>query len=392
MPDLPAFYDPASPNEQAPPLPSAPLQELSPEAVLQPPLSRRGTGPGLILLLPENIERTRRKDKPLDPEPIQKWAEEGFAVVGITAPATAIQAITDAVEALKKHDKVDTKDKIGIIIYDSPQPALTYRLAPEIACIATFTEPFPSQSHIPTYFHTSNTPEDYAKTNNVTVSTYPNTQKHFILPGSATYKPPAASIAHSRNLVFLKKHVGGPVFDIEAIWEEHTYWEFERRSVAQTMATMVAEPYVNNVPTMTGGMGRAALTNFYRDHFIFCNPPDTALEPVSRTIGPDRVVDEFIFSCTHTLHIPWLVPNIPPTNVKLAIPMLGVINFRGDRLYHEHIWWDQGTVLRQLGLLPTHVPGPEGKMLRLPVAGAECARLLADETDGKSNEMIERAD
>lgn len=239
MPDLPAFYDPASPNEQAPPLPSVPLQELSPEAVLQPPLSRRGTGPGLILLLPENIERTKRKDKPLDPEPIQKWAEEGFAVVGITAPSTAIQVITDAVEALKKHDKVDTKDKIGIIIYDSPQHALTSRLPPEIACIATFTEPFPSQSHIPTYFHTCNTPEDYAKTNNVTVSTYPNTQIHFILPNSATYDPPAASIAHSRNLVFLKKHIGGPVFDIEAIWEDHTYWEFERRSVAQTMATMV---------------------------------------------------------------------------------------------------------------------------------------------------------
>lgn len=244
MPDLPAFYDPASPNEQAPPLPSAPLQELSPEAVFQPPLSRRGTGPGLVLLLPENIERTKRKDKPLDPEPIQKWAEEGFAVVGITAPSTAIQAITDAVEALKKHDKVDTKDKIGIIIYDSPQHALTSRLPPEIACMATFTEPFPSQSHIPTYFHTSNTPKDYAKTNNVTVSTYPKTQKHFILPGSATYDPPAASIAHSRNLVFLKKHIGGPVFDIEAIWEDHTYWEFERRSVAQTMATMVVRALV----------------------------------------------------------------------------------------------------------------------------------------------------
>jgi carboxymethylenebutenolidase len=70
--------------------------------------------------------------------------------------------------------------------------------------------------------------------------------------------------------------------------------------------------------------------------------------------------------------------------------MLGVINIRGDRLYHEHIWWDQGTALRQAGLLPTHLPGPQGQLLRLPVAGAECARLLADETDGRSNEMIDR--
>lgn len=100
--------------------------------------------------------------------------------------------------------------------------------------------------------------------------------------------------------------------------------------------------------------------------------------------------DEFIFSCTHTSHIPWLLPGIPPTQKKLTIPMLGVINFRGDRLYHEHIWWDQGTALRQAGVLPTHLPGPQG-MVRLPVAGADCARLLADEADGRSNEMIERA-
>ncbi|OAA41790.1 hypothetical protein NOR_05298 [Metarhizium rileyi] len=388
-PRQPTFFDPNSPDEQASPLPSAPLLQLSAQSVLQPPLSRRGTGPGLILLLPGQIEPSKREKKPLDPEPVQKWAEEGFAVVAITAPTAPIQdVITDAVEALKAHGTVDVKDRIGIISYGLAQEAFHAQLPPEVVCIASFSTPVPAQSHIPAYFHTCSTTEGYSDGGKSTVSAYPNTGPHFVLPSSAHYDAPSAGIAHTRNLVFLKKHLGGPQFDLEAIWEEHAYWEFERRSVAQTMATMVAEPYVNHVPTMTGGMGREALTNFYRDHFIFCNPPDTVLRPLSRTVGPDRVVDEFIFSCTHTTHIPWLLPNIPPTNVELAIPMLGVINIRGDRLYHEHIWWDQGTALRQVGLLPTHVPGPGGNMLRLPVAGSECARLLVDETDGRSNEMI----
>lgn len=128
----------------------------------------------------------------------------------------------------------------------------------------------------------------------------------FVIPGHDDFMPSSAAVAHSRTLGFLKTHVGGPIFDIEAIWEEHTYFEFEKRSVAQTMGTMVQEPYVNHITTMTGGIGRASLTNFYRDHFIFSNPVDTALELVSRTIGIDRVVDEFVFRCTHDKVIDWL--------------------------------------------------------------------------------------
>lgn len=69
---------------------------------------------------------------------------------------------------------------------------------------------------------------------------------------------------------------------------------------------MVAEPYVNHVPTLTGGIGHAKLSDFYRHHFIFNNPADTELEPVSRTVGVDRVVDEFIFKCTHDREVDWL--------------------------------------------------------------------------------------
>jgi hypothetical protein len=104
--------------------------------------------------------------------------------------------------------------------------------------------------------------------------------------------------------------MGGPYFDLEAIWDEHTRYEFADRSVEETMATMVDEPYVNHVPTLTGGIGREKLTRFYRDHFIFSNPDDAALELVSRTVGIDRVVDEFLFNCTHDRVIDWLYDHL----------------------------------------------------------------------------------
>ena len=100
---------------------------------------------------------------------------------------------------------------------------------------------------------------------------------------------------------------------------------------------------------MTGGIGRAALSDFYRDHFIFNNPEDTSLELVSRTVGVDRVIDEFILCFTHDKMIDWLIPGIPPTGKSVRVPFTSIVNVRGDRLYHEHIAWDQASILMQLG-------------------------------------------
>ncbi|KAL6834920.1 hypothetical protein V8C40DRAFT_261596 [Trichoderma camerunense] len=410
-------YDPASPSESAPPLPSAPSSVLGPSSVLQPPLSRRGSGPGIVLVLPSPSTIPPLgpdAERPLDPEPLLKWAEEGFAVVAITLPepemeltgddasaSDVVNLIRDAVDVLQKHESVDTKDKFALVVYEEAVVSELLLDADRlqqhgIAGIVTFSYTAPeTTTSIPLLAHTSTAANPKVNSSdmqksNVTVHSYPETTPHFIFPSAAAYNNAAATLSHTRSLVFLRKHLGGPNFDLEAIWEEHCYWEFEARSVAKTMATMVAEPYVNHIPTMTGGIGREKLTAFYRDHFIFCNPPDTHLKTVSRTIGPDRIIDEFIFCCTHTRQIPFLVPGVPVTNKPLAIPMVGVINIRGDRLYHEHIWWDQGTVLRQLGILPTNLPY-EGGLVKLPVAGVETARLLLDERDGTSNEMIEEA-
>jgi carboxymethylenebutenolidase len=159
--------------------------------------------------------------------------------------------------------------------------------------------------------------------------------------------------------------------DLASLWDMHCRYEFETRDVNATMATMVPQPYVNHVPTMTGGVGHEALKRFYKYHFIGVNPPDFLLTPVSRTVGTSSLVDEFIASFTHTIEIDWLLPGVAPTGRKVEIPMLAVVTFEGNKLASERIYWDQASVLVQVGLLD-----PAG----LPVAGVETARKVLDTT------------
>lgn len=159
--------------------------------------------------------------------------------------------------------------------------------------------------------------------------------------------------------------------DLEALWEAHCRYEFETRDVDATMATMVAAPYVNHIPTMTGGVGQEQLKRFYKYHFIGANPPDTEMIPVSRTVGQDSIVDEMIFRFTHTSAVDWMLPGVPATGRKVEIPLVAIVKFEGDKLAHEHIYWDQASVLVQLGLLD-----PSG----LPVAGVETALKVLDKT------------
>ena len=139
--------------------------------------------------------------------------------------------------------------------------------------------------------------------------------------------------------------------DLVALWEAHCRYEFETRDVDATMATMVADPYVNHIPTMTGGVGHDQLRRFYKYHFIGANPADMALSPISRTVGTDRIVDEMVLSYTHTTEIDWMLPGIPPTGRKVEIPLVAIIHFRDGKLAHEHIYWDQASVLVQIGKL-----------------------------------------
>ncbi len=104
-----------------------------------------------------------------------------------------------------------------------------------------------------------------------------------------------------------------PDYDLVDLWETHLRYEFETRDVDATMETMVAEPYVNHVPTMAGGVGHDQLKRFYKYHFIGENPPDTELVPISRTVGSDQIVDDLLFKFTHTSEIDYLLPGVKPT-------------------------------------------------------------------------------
>src|SRR6516225_5600573 len=164
-------------------------------------------------------------------------------------------------------------------------------------------------------------------------------------------------------------------------WEEHLRTEFKVHSADEALATMVANPRVNQVPVMIGGDGKEELHHFYAEHFLSQIPPDTEMVPVSRTIGQGRLVEEMVFRFTHTIPIDWMLPGIPPTGKHVEVAMLVVVQFDDDKLAHEHLYWDQASVLVQLGLLQ-----PEG----LPVVGAEGARSVLDRSI-PLNRLIGRA-
>jgi carboxymethylenebutenolidase len=157
--------------------------------------------------------------------------------------------------------------------------------------------------------------------------------------------------------------------DLVQLWEAHMKHEFVTRDTEATLETMVDDAYVNHVPTMTGGFGKAALRAFYSRDFIPVMPPDTVTTLVSRTVGENQVVDEMIFSFTHTKEMPWMLAGIPPTNRHVEVALVAIVKFRGDKLVHEHIYWDQASVLKQLGLLSDPA---------LPAFGAESARKVLD--------------
>jgi len=165
------------------------------------------------------------------------------------------------------------------------------------------------------------------------------------------------------------------------LWEEHMRHEFATHDTEETLATMVDDAYVNHIPVLTGGVGKDALREFYSKRFIPQMPPDTEVIPVSRTIGTDQLVDEMIFKFTHTVRMDWMLPGVAPTGKRVEIPLVAIVRFRDNKLAHEHIYWDQASLLVQLGLLDQNT---------LPVAGIESARKVLDNSL-PSNALMQRA-
>src|SRR5437763_3584062 len=165
------------------------------------------------------------------------------------------------------------------------------------------------------------------------------------------------------------------------LWDEHVQYEFSTRNTDDTLATMVEDAYVNHIPVLTGGVGKNELREFYSERFIPQMPPDTEMTAVSRTIGEDQLVDEMVFKFTHTIAMDWMLPGIPPTGKRVEVPLVAIVRFRGGKLAHEHIYWDQASVLVQLGLLDAD---------KFPITGVESARKAVDKSL-PSNALIGRA-
>jgi carboxymethylenebutenolidase len=149
----------------------------------------------------------------------------------------------------------------------------------------------------------------------------------------------------------------------------HTAAEFETRRPEDAMATMVAEPTVVLLPTLAGGTGREQVAEFYAHHFIFNMPPDMELLPVSRIVGADHIVEESVLRFTHTVELRWMLPGVAPTGRRVELAVCSVVRMDGDKVAHEHIYWDQASVLAQLGLLDAE---------RLPAVGRDAARKMLD--------------
>jgi carboxymethylenebutenolidase len=352
-----------------------------------------GSGPGLVLF--HDIADDDRDLRELG----NLWAEEGYVVLCPEA-FTHFRGATDIVVAVKAlRARGECTGKVGAlgfehggklaylaaaeagvdcaIAYNGLGVDFALNLAPRIACplVMHFAEKDPQ---IPPAA-AIRIKQAFAGRSDTAVHIYPGVAPGFERKTGADYDKAAAGLAHSRSIALLRKAMG-PHYDLEALWEKHTTYEFVARDVAATMQTMVAEPSVNHIPVMTGGVGGYQLARFYAHHFIPKCPADFRLVPISRTVGADRLVDEMLVCFTHDIEIDWMLPGVPPTGKYVEVPTVAIVNFRGDKLCHEHIYWDQASVLVQIGLID-----PKG----LPAAGVVTAKKLLDET-APSNTLMKR--
>ncbi|HSK62665.1 MAG TPA: dienelactone hydrolase family protein, partial [Pyrinomonadaceae bacterium] len=208
----------------------------------------------------------------------------------------------------------------------------------------------------------------------VTLHVYPDREHAFGRTGGEHYHAADAELAHLRSLEFFITHLAGAGLasaerTLSARWDDHVKYEFATRNTDDTLETMVPDAYVNHVPVMTGGVGHDELREFYSKRFIPQMPPDTSMTPVSRTIGLNQIVDEMVFEFTHTSKMDWMLPGVEPTGKHVRVALVVIVRFRDGKLAHEHIYWDQASVLVQLGLIDSN---------NLPVTGVESAEKVLD--------------
>ncbi|KAA6413014.1 MAG: hypothetical protein FRX48_02757 [Lasallia pustulata] len=344
------------------------------------------TGPLRLVLTAESAD--------FDSVTIQNWKDEGYSVSYLPFVDSRkeyihkLQHLADPLELGQKYAIVAYGEAatVALGVCRSPMAKLCALVAYYPTELPVVTTGFPPSLTVAVHLTESQpkAPKTYGSTYR-----YPHAEEGFAENDLETYEKVAASLAWSRSLAAVRKGFDVEV-DLEKVWEEHLALEFLHKDADSTMRTMVPEPYVNHIPTITGGIGSKDLHRFYRDFFIPNNPPSMRFRLISRTIGTDRVVDEMFLSFRHTQEISWILPGVKPTDREVEVALVSIVCIRGGKLYHEHIYWDQATVLVQIGLLDAKMV-PKGKFAKkLPVVGREGARKVLDESSVPSNELIEK--
>jgi carboxymethylenebutenolidase len=176
----------------------------------------------------------------------------------------------------------------------------------------------------------------------------------------------------------MRDHTDTHAVDLGAIFDAHVKCEFVDHNVAATMQTMVPEPYLLHVPTLTGGAGGREVRQFYEKYFVEKWPADTTVTQISRTVGEEQVVDELLLRFTHDVPLAFMLPGVPPTGKPVELPVVVVMKFENGKIAYEHIYWDQASLLVQIGLLDPKT---------FPVVGVEQARTVLDQSLPLNNLM-----
>ncbi|KAH8727911.1 hypothetical protein GQ44DRAFT_79591 [Phaeosphaeriaceae sp. PMI808] len=218
----------------------------------------------------------------------------------------------------------------------------------------------------------------------------------FADPLSKAYSEVEAGLAWSRGLTCVRKGFNKNV-DLEPIVENvwnAKYEDYVPERASMSIVTNMTQnsPHLSILPTLQGGLGRKKLEEFYREFFVPSVVEDFKIRLVSRTMGTDRVVDEMVVSFTHSDEIDWILPGVQPTEKFVEIPMVSIVAIRGGKLVSEHMYWDQASVLTQVGLLdPSIVPKTfkNRGLKKLPVAGAEAAKQLIEPRQERYNKLLQ---
>ena len=136
-----------------------------------------------------------------------------------------------------------------------------------------------------------------------------------------------------------------------ATWQQHTYAEFVLKDADAAVATMTENPYVFMIASGVARVGRAAVREFYANKFLPNIPPDLEITSLSQTFGNNRIVEEMMMRFTHSIDMSWLLPGLRPTHRRAEFMLAATIQFEAGKVAHEHLYWDQATVLSQMGVL-----------------------------------------